>query len=172
MIHKEWNYNNTAQDAFKQCDTETLMRQGQPRLACRCHNIRHLCQRIGLIRAQHHRFLFHLYSSRVHQSFNFVSILSNCSTTGIRAMLFTLVLSAFVAIALYKGFNAYQSWQSNIVLAKSSGLPVVVIPWNVFSVFWLATFYIWIPILEVILPSSWRGVWFEYVVHDRICDGY
>ncbi|KAF1357924.1 cytochrome P450 monooxygenase-like protein [Lizonia empirigonia] len=76
-------------------------------------------------------------------------------------MFFTLVLSVLAATALYKGFNLYRSWQSNIALAKSSGLPVVIIPWNVFSVFWLATFYIWIPILEVILPASWRGPWFD-----------
>jgi hypothetical protein len=76
-------------------------------------------------------------------------------------MLFTLVVSALAATALYRGFRLWQSWQNNIALAKSSGLPVVVIPWNIFSVFWLATFYIWIPILEVILPASWRGAWFE-----------
>lgn len=78
-------------------------------------------------------------------------------------MLFTLIFGALVAAALYKSIALYQNWQKNIALAKSSGLPVVVIPWNVFSVFWLATFYIWIPILEIILPASWRGVWFEYV---------
>ena len=76
-------------------------------------------------------------------------------------MFFTLVFSALAAVALYKGVGLYQNWQSNIALARSSGLPVVIIPWNIFSVFWLATFYIWIPILEVILPVSWRGVWFE-----------
>ncbi|KAF2625144.1 cytochrome P450 monooxygenase-like protein [Macroventuria anomochaeta] len=76
-------------------------------------------------------------------------------------MLFTLVFGALAATALYKGFALYRNWQSNIVLAKSSGLPVVVIPWNVFSIFWLATFYIWIPVLEVILPASWRGIWFD-----------
>ncbi|KAH6643996.1 cytochrome P450 monooxygenase-like protein [Boeremia exigua] len=76
-------------------------------------------------------------------------------------MLFTLVCGALAAIALYKGSVLYRQWQTNIALAKSSGLPVVVIPWNVFSIFWLATFYIWIPVLEVILPASWRGAWFD-----------
>ncbi|KAF9696817.1 hypothetical protein EKO04_005237 [Ascochyta lentis] len=76
-------------------------------------------------------------------------------------MFISLTLSVLTATALYKGFNLYRSWQNNIALAKSSGLPVVIIPWNVFSVFWLATFYIWIPILEVVLPASWRGVWFD-----------
>lgn len=78
-------------------------------------------------------------------------------------MLFTLVLGALVATALYKCFTLYRNWQCNIALAKSSGLPVVVIPWNIFGVFWLATFCIWIPVLEVVLPASWRGVWFRYV---------
>ena len=76
-------------------------------------------------------------------------------------MLFTLVFAAFAATVLYRGFALYRNWQSNIALAKSSGLPVVVIPWNIFSVFWLSTFYIWVPVLEVILPTSWRGAWFE-----------
>ncbi|KZM25328.1 uncharacterized protein EKO05_0000526 [Ascochyta rabiei] len=76
-------------------------------------------------------------------------------------MFIALVLSLLAATALYRGFTLYRSWQSNIAIAKSSGLPVVAIPWNVFGVFWLATFYIWIPILEVILPASWRGLWFD-----------
>jgi hypothetical protein len=75
--------------------------------------------------------------------------------------LFTLVFSTLAAAALYKGVIRYQNWQRNIALAKSSGLPVVVIPWHIFSTFWLATFYIWVPILEIILPASWRGDWFE-----------
>lgn len=76
-------------------------------------------------------------------------------------MLINLVFGTLAAAALFKGVTLYQNWQKNIALAKSSGLPVVVIPWNIFSVFWLATFYIWIPILDVILPASWKGVWFE-----------
>jgi hypothetical protein len=76
-------------------------------------------------------------------------------------MLLTLILGALAASALYKGLVLYQNWQRNIALAKSSGLPVVLIPWNIYSTFWLASFFIWIPILEVILPASWRGVWFE-----------
>lgn len=76
-------------------------------------------------------------------------------------MLFTLIFAALAAAALAKAIALYQNWQKNIALAKSSGLPVVVIPWNIFSVFWLATFYIWTPILERILPASWRGVWLE-----------
>ncbi|KAF1930349.1 cytochrome P450 [Didymella exigua CBS 183.55] len=76
-------------------------------------------------------------------------------------MLFTLVFGALAAAALFKGVALYKKWQENIALAKSSGLPVVIIPWNIFSTFWLATFYIWIPILEVILPASWKGDWFD-----------
>ncbi|KAJ8105680.1 hypothetical protein OPT61_g10034 [Boeremia exigua] len=82
-------------------------------------------------------------------------------------MLYTLAIGAVAAAVAFKGFTLNRQWQSNIALAKSSGLPVVVIPWNVFSVFWLATFYIWIPVLELVLPASWRGIWFEYVVRAR-----
>lgn len=76
-------------------------------------------------------------------------------------MLFTLICGALTAAVLYKGIVLCRNWQQNIALAKSSGLPIVVIPWNIFSTFWLATFYIWTPILEVILPASWKGIWFE-----------
>lgn len=76
-------------------------------------------------------------------------------------MLFTLVFGAFSAAVLYNGIASYRNWQKNIALARSSGLPVVIIPWNIFSVFWLATFYIWTPILDVVLPASWKGIWFE-----------
>lgn len=82
-------------------------------------------------------------------------------------MLFTLVVGVVAATTLYKGITLYRQWQSNIALAKSSGLPVVLIPWDVFSTPWLATFYIWVPIIEAILPASWRGVWVEYVEHAQ-----
>lgn len=71
-----------------------------------------------------------------------------------------LVLSAVAAIALYHLFLRYRSLARNIALAKSSGLPVVVTPWHVFSVFWLATYYIWIPLLQK-LPASCKGLWLE-----------
>lgn len=68
--------------------------------------------------------------------------------------LFTLVFGALTAAALYKGVIRWQSWQKNIALARSSGLPVVLIPWHIFSTWWLASFYIWVPIIEAILPAS------------------
>lgn len=75
-------------------------------------------------------------------------------------MALTLVLSAIASIVLYHVFRAYRSLQRNIQLAKSSGLPVVVTPCNVFSVFWLATYYLWIPLLRK-LPASCKGIWLE-----------
>jgi hypothetical protein len=77
-------------------------------------------------------------------------------------MAVTLVLSALVAIAFYFLANTYRNLSRNIALAKSSGLPVVVTPWNVFSIFWLSTYALWIPILKKLLPASFQGLWVEY----------
>lgn len=71
-----------------------------------------------------------------------------------------LVLSAVAAIVLYHLVSSYRSLARNIALAKSSGLRVVVMPWNVHGVLWLATNPIWLPILEK-LPASCKGLWFE-----------
>lgn len=77
-------------------------------------------------------------------------------------MAVTLVLCAIATVVFYFSTNTYRNLQRNIALAKSSGLPVVVTPCNVFSTFWLSTFFIWIAILKKILPVSCRGLWFEY----------
>lgn len=75
--------------------------------------------------------------------------------------LVTLIFSAVTAIILYQLFNTYRGLQRNIALAKSSGLPVVVSPWNLFSIFWLSTYKLWTPLLTTVLPSSLRALWFE-----------
>lgn len=71
-----------------------------------------------------------------------------------------LVLSAIAVIVLYHIVSSYRSLARNIALAKSSGLRVVVLPVNVFSVLWLATNPLWLPLLAK-LPESWKGIWFE-----------
>ncbi|KAF2795468.1 cytochrome P450 monooxygenase-like protein [Melanomma pulvis-pyrius CBS 109.77] len=71
-----------------------------------------------------------------------------------------LVLSAVAAIVLYHLVSSYRSLARNIALAKSSGLRVVVMPWNVHGVLWLATNPIWLPILGK-LPASCKGLWFD-----------
>ncbi|KAH7081844.1 cytochrome P450 monooxygenase-like protein [Paraphoma chrysanthemicola] len=73
----------------------------------------------------------------------------------------TLIVSAFVAFGFYYFITTYRNLSRNVALAKSSGLPVVVIPWNVFSVFWLSTFALWTPVLKALLPASWQGLWIE-----------
>ena len=75
----------------------------------------------------------------------------------------TWVFSAIVAYTIYKAVWRYQRHQRNIALAKSSGLPVVSVPWNIYNRFWLATFKFWTPLLQKILPSSLTGLWLEYV---------
>jgi hypothetical protein len=71
-----------------------------------------------------------------------------------------LVLCAVAAILLYQVVSSYRSLARNVALAKSSGLRVVVLPVNVFSVLWLATNSLWLPLLAK-LPDSWKGIWFE-----------
>jgi hypothetical protein len=83
-------------------------------------------------------------------------------------MAVTLVLCAAVAIAVYFFTNTYRNLLRNVALAKSSGLPVVVTPCNVFSTFWLSTFYIWTPILKTIVPASFQGVWIEYASYYHV----
>lgn len=76
-------------------------------------------------------------------------------------MPYTLVLGACLAVVVYILFNTYRGLSSNIALAKSSGLPYVVIPWNVYSIFWLSTFGIWTPLLKKLLPTSFQEYWLE-----------
>jgi hypothetical protein len=75
-------------------------------------------------------------------------------------MVLALVLSALATVVLYHVFVSYRSLTRNIAIAKSSGLPVVVTPVHVYSVPWLATYYMWLPFLRR-LPESCQGVWLE-----------
>ena len=81
-------------------------------------------------------------------------------------MVATLILSAIAAFAIYQVVWRYRALQRNIALAKSSGLPVVASPWNMFSIFWLSTFMIWMPLLQRFLPASLKGIWMEYYSHS------
>jgi hypothetical protein len=81
-------------------------------------------------------------------------------------MAVTLILSALAAVALYSLNSTYRNLKRNIALAKSSGLPIVVAPWNFFSVFWLASHTLWTPLVKQVLrflPASFYGLWVEYV---------
>jgi hypothetical protein len=75
----------------------------------------------------------------------------------------TLVLSAIAAYAIYQLACRYHHLQRNIALAKSSGLPVVVTPWNVYNRCWLATYKLWTPLFRTFLPRRLQGLWIEYV---------
>lgn len=78
-------------------------------------------------------------------------------------MVATLIFSVIASFAIYQIISKYRGLQRNVALAKSSGLPVVVAPWYTFSILWLSTFKLWLPLLQRFLPQSWRGMWFEYV---------
>ncbi|KAF2634193.1 cytochrome P450 monooxygenase-like protein [Massarina eburnea CBS 473.64] len=74
---------------------------------------------------------------------------------------FSLILGAFATIVVYQVLSAYRSLRHNTAIAKSSGLPVVVTPIHVFSVFWLSTYFIWTPLLRRFLPESLQGIWID-----------
>ncbi|KAF1916394.1 cytochrome P450 monooxygenase-like protein [Ampelomyces quisqualis] len=76
-------------------------------------------------------------------------------------MVLTLVFSALAAAIVYFLGNTYRKLLRNVALAKSSGLPVVVMPWNAFSIFWLSTFFLWTPLLRKFLPASYQGLWVD-----------
>ncbi|EUC42557.1 hypothetical protein COCMIDRAFT_28840 [Bipolaris oryzae ATCC 44560] len=73
----------------------------------------------------------------------------------------TWSFSAIVAYTIYKAAGRYHRHQRHIALAKSSGLPVVSVPWNIYNRLWLATFKFWTLLLRKILPSSLTGLWLE-----------
>jgi hypothetical protein len=79
-------------------------------------------------------------------------------------MVFTLVLGALAAVAVYFFGTTYRNLSRNVALAKSSGLPVVVMPWNAFSILSLSTFALWLPLLKKFLPNSLQGLWLEYAI--------
>ena len=75
----------------------------------------------------------------------------------------TLVLTAIATYAVYQLARRYYHLQRNIALAKSSGLPIVVTPWNVYNRLWLATYKLWTPLFRRFLPRRLQGLWIEYV---------
>ncbi|KAI0592271.1 cytochrome p450 monooxygenase [Pyrenophora tritici-repentis] len=81
-------------------------------------------------------------------------------------MITALILSALTSFVVYHVVWRYRGLKYHLALAKSSGLPVVVLPWDTFSTFWLATFAIWLPILQRIVPKSQHGVWMD-ILHPE-----
>lgn len=76
------------------------------------------------------------------------------------AMALSLVLSALTVIVLYNLFSKYRGLLRNLAEAKKSGFPYVITPWSVYTVFWLATYTIWHPLLKK-LPAVCHGIWLE-----------
>jgi len=74
---------------------------------------------------------------------------------------FTLVATAVTAVGLYKATCLYRDLRRNIALAKSTGLPVVVSPFDLLSIFWLSTFTLWTPLFRNLLPRSRQGLWLD-----------
>jgi hypothetical protein len=74
-----------------------------------------------------------------------------------------LLLTALGAIVVYHAWARYRGLSRNIAEAQKSGLPFVVTPWSIYSVLWLASYYMWLPLLKQ-LPASWHGTWLEWVL--------
>ncbi|KAF1831713.1 cytochrome P450 monooxygenase-like protein [Decorospora gaudefroyi] len=74
-------------------------------------------------------------------------------------MVVTLIVTAVAAVVVYEFMWRYLALRRNIALAKTSGLPVVVSPWNLFSLLWLSTYKLWTPLLHRFLPASLMGTW-------------
>ena len=136
---------------------QTSMRQAQSRSISQRHHNHHSSQETSfppilcLCCTVPSFFLFISFVALYHR-------LSLRHKRGIMAVI--LVLSAIAVIVLYHIVSSYRSLVRNIALAKSSGLRVVILPVNVFSVLWLATHPLWLPLLAK-LPESWKGIWFE-----------
>lgn len=74
--------------------------------------------------------------------------------------LLVVLLSTVGVVLLYNALSSYRSLQRNLAKAKTSGLPIVITPWHVYTVFWLATHSMWLPLLRK-LPASYQGLWIE-----------
>jgi hypothetical protein len=99
--------------------------------------------------------------------FSFLRLITVETKWGV--MVVILVLGALAAIAVYFFGNTYRNLSRNVALAKSSGLPVVVMPWNAFSILSLSTFALWLPLLKKFLPTSLQGLWVEYASFSSTC---
>lgn len=77
-------------------------------------------------------------------------------------MAYLVVWTAIACVLLYQAITTYQRFARNIAIAKASGISYVVLPVHVFGVFWLATYYLWIPIVNK-LPAPLKGLWLECV---------
>ncbi|KAF2115550.1 cytochrome P450 monooxygenase-like protein [Lophiotrema nucula] len=71
----------------------------------------------------------------------------------------TIALGAS-AIVIFYLIKSYLALSQNLKVARSSGLPVLVTPWNVYAVPWLASYMIFLPLLRK-LPSVCQGLWLE-----------
>ncbi|KAF2478120.1 cytochrome P450 monooxygenase-like protein [Lindgomyces ingoldianus] len=65
-----------------------------------------------------------------------------------------------IGVVIWFLVHRYRNVVRNLAAAKSSGFPVVVMPWNVYSVFWLATYPLWLPLLQK-LPVFCHGLWLQ-----------
>ncbi|KAF2802022.1 cytochrome P450 monooxygenase-like protein [Mytilinidion resinicola] len=72
-----------------------------------------------------------------------------------------LLLTAGALFVLYWA-NYTRALLRNIAAAKASGIAYVVLPWNPFYTFWLASYQIWLPLLQK-LPASWTSPWLLFM---------
>lgn len=77
---------------------------------------------------------------------------------------YTLLVVA--GLLVWHAVNSYRSLRKNIVIAKQSGIPYIIIPIYHFNRFWLLTHRLWLPFIEL-LPHAWTYPWIEYLTPDH-----
>ncbi|KAF2495368.1 cytochrome P450 monooxygenase-like protein [Lophium mytilinum] len=82
-----------------------------------------------------------------------------------------LLLTAGVLFVLYWA-NYTRALLRNLAAAKASGIAYVVLPWNPYHIFWLASYQIWLPHLQK-LPATLTSSWILFMNPEWIyLNGY
>lgn len=73
------------------------------------------------------------------------------------------IFVAFVAIFGYFLYSNISGLYQNIAAAKRSGLPYIIVPWDIYNSVWLPAYRSLRPLLEI-LPKSWTEDWLPYLI--------
>jgi cytochrome P450 len=78
--------------------------------------------------------------------------------------MFGYALLAAVAFVAYQSVKYMIAWRRNVALAKASGIPYVVVPLYVYSLFMLLFNRPATNLMRKLLPSAWTRPWLDLVV--------
>ncbi|TVY78334.1 Cytochrome P450 4c21 [Lachnellula suecica] len=74
---------------------------------------------------------------------------------------------ALVGLGLWLVYTNVSSLLKNIAAAKRSGLPYIVVPFNIYNMAWLVTHELWLPLIKR-LPTAWTAGWLDYLEPDWV----